>query len=98
MWQELVKNSERYKDFIILDKPMRFSEMFANKDIHCVQLHSTYIYLNTLLGFCGAFQWENNQIQSLDGDTYNKDCFVLGYHWFETQGQTCLDILVGEDW
>lgn len=98
MWKEVIKKDDRYKDFIIVDKPQPFCKMFADKDIPCVQLHTTYIFQDKIIGFCGSFKWENNEIHSLDGDTYPKDFLVLGYCWFELKGQQCLDVLVGYDW
>lgn len=35
-WREIIKEDVRYKDFILLDEPIIFCEMFANRNIPCV--------------------------------------------------------------
>ena len=85
---------ERYKRFVILDNPVEFKDLFIDHDIPCVQLHSLHAVDNIIVGFCGVFKWENNEIIPLDGDSYNKHVLVYGYEWFD-QG---IDILVGDDW
>lgn len=104
--KELIKNSERYKDFCLLDKPIPFKEMFSNKDFNVVQLHSTQIMTykdnsKYIGGFCGVFKWENNKIISLDGDSYCDYFKVLGYSEFKNEKEgisSGIDILVGNDW
>lgn len=98
-WKEIVKNNNRYENFVIVDKPKPFNEMFAGQDISCVQTHSTQVVgEGDIVGFCGAFEWKDNKIISLDGDSYSENMTVLGYEWFESEGKKCLDILVGNDW
>ena len=109
-WKEIVKNSERYSDFIILDEPMSFKEFATDHgDIDLVQVHSTSVMELSngecdIVGFAGQFRWRNNRLIPLDGDTYNEDMTVLGYDWFYPVADThllsgeCLDILVGDDW
>lgn len=101
-WKEIVKSDSRYKDFVIMDEPAVFSKLFADQDIPCVQLHSIQVYENSneedIVGFCGSFRWENNEIIPLDGDSYAKETTVYGYSWFINGNAKCLDILVGEDW
>ena len=101
-WKEIAKSNKRYKNFILLDKPAIFCEMFANQNIPYVQLHSTQVYGGEdewdIVGFCGCFKWENNKITSLDGDSYAEDTTVYGYSWFTNKDDKYLDIFVGEDW
>lgn len=117
-WKKVIKNIDRYKDFEILDKPIPFSEFAKDKDWDLVQVHSTQV-INIgeiesddthtdkydILGFCGAFSWRDNTLQSLDGDTYNENMLVLGYNEFQgfhtvdtVSNRLGLDILVGDDW
>lgn len=101
-WKSIVKRNERYKDFIILDKPATFREMFSNQNIPIVQLHSVQVYgykqVQDIVGFCGVFKWEGNEFISIDGDSYAEDMTVYGYSWFTNGCNKCLDILVGDDW
>ena len=99
-WKQIVKVTERYKTFTILEEPKKFRDMFRDQDIPVVQLHSVQVYGDgsDIVGFCGVFQWKDNAITPIDGDIYSQDVEVLGYEWFEHQGEKCLDILVGDDW
>lgn len=99
----VAKNSTRYKDFTFFDKPqdkpVPFDELMKNEDIDCVQVHLLQTYEceghKDLVGFAGIFEWKNNILKSLDGDTYNPKSLVYGYSWFKTKdGKRCLDILV----
>lgn len=102
--KEIIKNSNKYSDFILLNKPASFKELFNDEKFDCVQLHSTQIvsYDNDtkdIIGFCGAFSWIDNVVKSLDGDSYNDNFIVVGYKKFESQdGDKCIDVLVGDDW
>lgn len=109
-WEKVVKNSERYSDFTILDEPMSFKEFATDHgDIDLIQIHSTEMMngYDDIIGFVGQCRWVNNTLESIDGDTYTEDMTVLGYDWFypitkdgspsEYSGE-CLDILVGDDW
>ena len=101
-WKKIVGSDIRYKDFVIMDAPAIFSEMFAGQDIPCVQLHSIQVCGNEdgrdIVGFCGAFKWDGSEAIPLDGDSYTKNTIVYGYSWFMDENIKCLDILVGEDW
>ena len=98
----LKENNERYKDFIILDNPVKFCELFDSKKytcIPCVQLHCIDTCCNNytdIVGFCGEFKWENGKIISLDHDSYYDDTLVYGYSWFNRDDKLMLDILVDE--
>lgn len=96
----IVKKIERYKDFTVFDTPRPFDEMYKDRDIPYVQVHSVEIVKSKdIVGFCGCFEWKNNEIKSLDGDSYNKRMLVLGESWFTNSvGEKSLDILVGNDW
>jgi hypothetical protein len=95
-WKEIVKNNDRYENFVIVDEPKPFNKMFTDQDISYVQTHSTTVVdENTLVGcFSGVFEWKDNKIISLDGDSYSENMIVFGYEWFENEGKKCLDILV----
>lgn len=91
--------NERYADFKILDAPAPFAEWAKDKDYPTVQLHDTTVYKwdggADIVGFAGVFAWEDNQLTSLDGDTYNPDMPVVGYEEFDGG----VDILVkGGEW
>jgi len=98
MLKSIVKNNERYQDFILLETPVRFKDMQANVDAKVVQLHSIELCgENDIVGFCGVFSWKNNKLTSLDGDCYSDETPVYGYSWFrDEEGDECLDILVKE--
>lgn len=102
-WKEIVRKSDRYSDFSIVEVPKKFKEMFLNQDIPYVQVHSVQTYevgsKSDIIGFCGSFTWMKNELDSLDGDSYNENMLVLGYQWFtDERGNKCLDVLVGNDW
>ncbi len=103
----IAKNSERYKDFIYFDKskdkPVSFKELMAGENIDVVQVHSLQVLGNngyeTIVGFCGSFEWKNGTLRPLDGDSYNPATLVYGYKWFTAiDGGRGLEILVGDDW
>lgn len=103
--KDALQNEERYKNFTILDKPVKFNELFNNKDFDCVQVHSTQVIKHEnkhyFVGFCGVFSWLNNTLKSLDGDSYNEEMTVCGYKYFvnkEKNVHSGIDILVGDDW
>jgi len=103
--KSIIKKSNRYSNFILLDSPIPFDELFKDKNFELVQLHSTQIIgkgdIKDIVGFCGVFYWQNNEIIPLDGDSYNKSMMVLGYEMFKNEEEnisTGLDILVGNDW
>ena len=101
----IAKNSKRYKDFTFFDKPqdkpVPFDELMKDENIDCVQVYSLQTYEceghKDIVGFSGVFEWKNNTLKSIDGDTYNPECLVYGYLWFKTKdGERGLDILVEE--
>ena len=97
--KDILAANERYSDFTLLDSPVPFSEWAKDKDFPAVQVHDTTVYEwdggADIVGFAGAFAWEDNQITSLDGDTYNPDMPVIGYEKFDGG----VDILVkGGEW
>ncbi len=99
---EILKTNDRYKGFTLLKDPQSFIELFEGQDIPCVQIHTAQVYNNGdkkgIVGFCGAFKWEDNKIISLDGDSYTIGMTVFGYEWFNDDSGRCLDILVGDNW
>jgi hypothetical protein len=99
--KNIIKNLDRYSDFILLENPVQFDILFKDRKFDVVQVHSTSLVdENNIVGFCGVFEWNNNTIISLDGDSYNKFMNVIGYEEFtnkEENIQTGIDILV-ENW
>lgn len=98
-----LKSTERYVDFEIVDEPEKFNKFFTNENFDIVQVHDvTPIKIDDKLevcGFAGQFSWIDGVLKSLDGDCYNEETLVLGYHRFETEdGEKCIDIMVNGDW
>lgn len=101
--KEILVNSKRYQHFdLILDNPQSFDVLFQNQNFNSVHVHDTTIIesqtYSDIIGYCGEFSWENNILQSLDGDTYNKNMTILGYNKYTIGTKTGLEILVGNDW
>ena len=97
-WKKIIKEYERYKNFTILDKPVKFRELFHGKDIETVQLHSIEVInigfnVKGIIGFSGVFSWKNDTIESIDHDSYTDMMLVYGYEL----NNDILDILV-KDW
>ena len=97
-WKEIIKKLPRYKDFTIVEDLISFNEMFKDTTIKVVQVHSVEVIADTIVGFCGVFEWDQNTLTPLDGDSYSEKVKVLGYNWFTHGNDKCIDILVGEDW
>ena len=97
-WKDAVKDDPRYKGFTLSDNPVPFREQFK-EDIPVVQLHAILTPCGVdIIGFCGVFKWEKGKVIPLDHDYYTDTFLVLGYEWFEHNGEQCLDVLVGDDW
>ena len=91
--------NERYSDFKILDTPVPFAVWAKDKDYYVVQVHDTTVYKwgdgADILGFVGVFEWKDNVLTPLDGDTYHELMPVIGYE----EDEDVLDILVeGGKW
>lgn len=103
---DIIKKEDRYKDFTILEKPIKFKDLFKDVDFDVVQLHSTQVYElkngeKDIVGFCGLFKWKNNKIKPLDGDSYYDGFTVIGYEKFTNEEDginSGIDLLVGDDW
>lgn len=98
--ENLVVADESYKNYTLLETPTKFSELANNKNFTVVDVHClTSIYPDEIVGFVGDFSWINNILTPYDGDSYNKDMVVYAYHEFiNTHNETCIGILVGDDW
>lgn len=102
--EELLKNP-LYKNYTLMDKPLKFSELFRSQNFEVVELRSIIKLDSESMDkcgrFCGSFGWIDNKLKSLDGDSYNSDMIVYGYMSFENP-EACiikgLSILVGSDW
>lgn len=93
-----LRRDERYKDFkFMLKNPIPFNKLFKNQNFEVVQLHDIRTIENFpgIIGFCGAFKWNDNKIENIDSDTYYEDTLVYGYSIFN-DGEA-IDILV-KDW
>ena len=100
--EELSKNP-LFEGFKLLDQPQKFSELFLNQNFDDVELVSIIRLMTekNVGRFLGAFEWKDNEIKSLDGDSYNSDMTVYGYEFFENPEAGVLNglsILVGNDW
>lgn len=102
----IAKTNERYDDFVPIMDPFSghtntpFSTFFKNDRYHIVQVYDLSIIpsADDIVGFAGQFRWENNQMTSLDGDSYSPDMTIWGYEIFrDDDGNTCLDVLTC-DW
>lgn len=101
--KKAIKNLKKYKNFNILDVPVKFNEMFKGRNFDVVQLHMVQNEQGKkdIVGFCGEFLWNNGKVIPLDGDSYCDDFYVLGYHEFTNNKyeiSSGLDVLVGDDW
>lgn len=96
--KKIALEEDRFKSHTFLDDPIPFSELFKGQYFDLVDVYSIFSEMGSC--FCGTFRWMNNDIQSLDGDTYNKDMLVYAYEKFinESNGFSSLSILVGTDW
>ena len=97
-----IRKIKRYSDFIFLNKPEKFKDLFNNKTYDCVQVHDlTPIGGSDVVGFAGQFSWHENKIKSLDGDSYTSGMSIYGYKEFTFEDHEeillGLDILV-EEW
>lgn len=93
--KEILDRNERYKNFTYLEEPIPFNVLFKRKRIKEVQVHSSTIYHDSIVGFCGRFKLKDGKIVPLDFDSYNDDMRVIGYEWTD---KGMLDILVEGDW
>lgn len=103
--RKIIRKNNRYKNFTLLENPVKFCDMQAGNNIDMVQIHSTQTFGNPadlhIVGFAGQFSWKDNTIIPLDGDSYNPEMTVYGYEWFENKEKGInrgLDILVDSDW
>ena len=92
-----LKQNEDFKDYAILARPAKFNELFKYRNFTRVQVRSIIKIkaIDDILGFCGVFEWKDNEALSIDGDSYNKEVEVYGFYEYE-KGE--IDILVGNDW
>jgi hypothetical protein len=94
--KQRVLNTDGYKNFVFLEKPIEFNktDLFSDK-YAVIQLHdvSKIPGWSTILGFCGVFKIENEKIKSLDYDSYDPEMIVVGYQEFIHDNKTCLDLL-----
>lgn len=104
--REIIKNSERYENFTLLDKPVAFRDLFPGEDFDCVQLHSTQVFDlpnggKDIIGFAGAFKYIGGTVSSLDGDSYSDTFQVLGYERFDNEEygvKNGIEVLAGKGW
>lgn len=95
---EYVKNNVRYCTFTFLDEPVWFDEYFKDTDFDRVQIHDmTKIKpdRDEIFGFVGSFEFKDNIIESLDGDSYTSHMQIYGYEkFFDEEDGDAIDILV----
>lgn len=97
--KSILAANERYSDFTLLDTPVPFAVWAKDKNYPTVQVHDTTLYKfdygTDIIGFVGIFEWKDNVLTPLDGDTYNELMPVIGYE----EDEDTLDILVeGGKW
>lgn len=100
--KEILDKSGRYSEFVFLDEAKPFNELFKDEEFDCVQTHSTQIFdygdgEKDICGFNGQFAWKNNELTSLDGDSYDDAMLVIGYEKFtneEYDVKSGIDVLV----
>ena len=101
IFKTVLADQGRYKYFTFLEHPVSFKTVFGGRDYARVDVYSTMV-LNgeDTVAFCGRFEWNNGNITSLDGDSYNKEMTVYGFSKFYDRvfEQETLEILVGDDW
>ena len=98
---DIIKDDKRYRNFIFLEKPMLFRELYKGMELPLVQVHDIEWEpgMKGFVGFCGAFSWKDGVMTPKDHDTYNEDMLVYGCHEFETEdGVKGLDVLTNHDW
>ena len=62
-----VKKLERYKNYVILDRPIKFSDWLKDSEYIIVQVQSLEKCLDSIVGYVGIFGWEKNKINLIDG-------------------------------
>lgn len=102
----IIKNSDRYKDFTLLDEPIVFRDLFPGEDFDCVQVHSTQTFDlpnggKDIIGFAGVFKYIGGIVSSLDRDSYSDTFQVIGYERFDNEAygvKNGIEVLVGKGW
>ena len=102
---ENIKNtaneSKKYSRYEMLTEPVKWCDFAKNKDYDHVSVHAylqTTPFTNSTILFVGAFEWHNNNLESLDGDIYNNDMLVYGYEEWNDNVTKGIHIIVGDDW
>lgn len=106
-----LKKHPRYTEVTLLEKPVLFYEKWAGRTLY-VQIHDltpvgkldARCPVEDIIGFSGCFVWKDDEITSVDGDSYTKVMEVYGYEEFELDEEYAeeygckkgLDILVKE--
>lgn len=98
----ILNKSDKYNKFHILEKPAPFKRLLENQNFDYVALHSlqTWGEGDNIIGYVGEFEWKDNKVISLDGDSYYDDFLVYGYlnHIHTDTNEIGLEVLVGDDW
>ena len=77
-----VKKLERYKNYVILDRPIKFSDWLKDSEYIIVQAQSLEKCLDSIVGYVGVFGWEKNKINLIDGAIRSPNFTVYGYQEF----------------
>lgn len=94
---EDIKEGSRYEDFTFTATPTPFYILFKDENIEYVQEHITCEQgVNYWATFSGVFSWIDGEVSPPDGDVYYKDMNVIGWNYFEADGNKCLDVVVCE--
>ena len=93
---EIIRRDSKYSGFTLIEKPTPFNKLFKGKNYRIVEVYSSTIFQNTLVGFCGSFKWKDGRAIALDFDSYDPEMNVIGYQY--RKEEKVLDILIEGDW
>ncbi len=97
---ERLKTLDEYSDYVYLDEPKKFSELFADRDFPLIKLHDICLPLSgSQDNITGTYKWKNGKWSAAeDSDPeYGPDVIVYGYKQSVKRGELRLDILITKE-
>lgn len=97
---QILNKHEKYKDYRLWSSPCQFEGTFAGQTyLPLVQIHfAQRVRGDDIVWSAGKGMLKDGDLIPLDGASYDKIMWVIGYKWFMTEnGEKGLDILV-KDW